>query len=130
MTSPDSWAPAQDRTDAATCMTASILLCGRPLTAVTAARTMRALGQLLNAVSLALAADGRSVPPPVRRAALRVADQLQRTRSLSSSDGAAADDDHVGPSDRLGTQRRHSDPSTTRTRPVPYTSSIKLGRMG
>lgn len=129
MTSPDSWALAQDRTDAATCMTASILLCGRPLTAVTAARTMRALGQLLNAVSLALAADGRSVPLPVRRAALRVADQLQRTRSLSSSGGAAADD-HVGPSDRLGAQRRHSGPSTTRTRPVPYTSSIKLGRMG
>ena len=127
MTSPDSWALAQDRTDAATCMEASILLCGRPLAA---ARTMRALGQLLNAVSLALAEDGRSVPPAVRRAALRVADQLQRTRSLSSSDGAAADDDHVGPSDRFGAQRRHSDPSTTRTRSVPYTRSIRLGRMG
>jgi hypothetical protein len=129
--SPDSWALAQDRTDAAKCMEASILLCGRPLTAVTAARTstMLALGQLLSAVSLALAADGRSVPPAVRRAALRVADQLHRTRSLSSSGGTAADD-QVGPSDRPGAQRRRSDPSMTRTRPVPYTSSMKLGRMG
>jgi hypothetical protein len=73
MTSPASRNLAQDRTDAARCMEASIF-CGRPPTAVTAARTMRAVGQLLNAVSLALAADGRSVPPPVRRAALRVAD--------------------------------------------------------
>lgn len=111
MSSPSSWDLVQDRTDAARCMEAAILLRGRPLTAVTAARTstMLALGQLLNAVSLALAADGRSVPISVRRAALRVADQLQRTRS---SGGLAADDGHAGPFDRLGAQRRRSDPST------------------
>lgn len=130
MTSPDSWDLAQDRTDAARCMEASILLCGRPLTAVTAARTMLALGQLLNAVSLALAVDGRSVPPPVRRAALRVADQLQRPRSASSSGDVAVDDNHAGPSDRRSAQRRRSDPWTTRTGPPPYASSTKLSRMG
>lgn len=93
MTSPSSWDLVQDRTDAARCMEAAILLCGRPLTAVTAARTstMLALGQLLNAVSLALAADGRSVPLSVRRAALRVADQLQRIRSMSTSGGVVVD---------------------------------------
>lgn len=130
MTSPDSWDLTQDRTDAATCMEASILLCGRPLTAATAARTIRALGQLLNAVSLALAADGRSVPPPVRRAALRVADQLHRPRSASSSAGVAAVDDHVGSSDRHSAHRRRGDPQASGIRPVPHVSSIKLGRMG
>ncbi|HEX4101714.1 MAG TPA: hypothetical protein VHY21_14420 [Pseudonocardiaceae bacterium] len=123
MTSPDSWDLAQHRTDAATCMEASILLRGRRLTVVTAERATLALAQLLNAVSLALAADGRSVPPPVRRAALRVADQLQRTRSVSSG---GVDADH----DRLSAERRRGGLSLTRTRPVPYTSSIKLGRMG
>jgi hypothetical protein len=125
MSSPSSWDLVQDRTDAARCMEAAILLRGRPLTAVTAARTstMLALGQLLNAVSLALAADGRSVPISVRRAALRVADQLQRTRSMSSSGGVAADDDHAGPFDRLGTQRRRSDPSTTRSGNTPMGTS-------
>jgi hypothetical protein len=129
MTSSTSSDLAQDRTDAARCMEASILFCGRPLTAVAAGRTMRAVGQLLNAVSLALAADGRSVPPPVRQAALRVADQLQRTRAVSSGD-EAADDNPIGPSDRRSAQRRRSGPSTTRTGPVPYASSIKMGRMG
>jgi hypothetical protein len=130
MTSPDSSDLAQDRTDAARCMEAAIWLRGRPLMSLAARRTTLALCQLLNAVSLALAADGRSVPPAVRRAALRVADQLQRQRLVLSSDGVAADDDHVGPSDRRSAQRRHSGPSTTRTKPVPYASSIKLGRMG
>lgn len=130
MTSPDSSNLAQDRTDAATCMEAAILFCGRRLTVVTAECTALAVAQLLNAVSLALAADGRSVPPTVRRAALRVADQLQRPRSVSSSDGVAAVDDHVGSSDRHSAQRRRSGPQVTRIRPVPYLSSVKLGRMG
>ncbi|MGH3814329.1 MAG: DUF3040 domain-containing protein [Pseudonocardiaceae bacterium] len=130
MTSPDSSDLAQDRTDAATCREAVIVLRGQRLTALTAGRTKLALGQLLNAVSLALAADGRSVPLTVRRAALRVADQLQRSRSVSSSSGVAAHDDHIGPSDRLSGQHRRSSPQPARGRSVPYTSSIKLGRMG
>ncbi len=120
----------QDRTDAATCMEAAVVLRGRRLTALVAEHTTPAVAQLLSAVSLALAADGRSVPPTVRRAALRVADQLQRPPSVSSSGGVAAVDDHVGSSDRHGAQRRRSDPQATRIRPVPYVSSIKLGRMG
>ncbi|MGH3998688.1 MAG: hypothetical protein ACRDTJ_14655, partial [Pseudonocardiaceae bacterium] len=102
---------------------------GQRLMASTARRTTLALGQLLNAVSLALAADGRSVPPTVRRAALQVADQLQRLRSVSSG-GVAADNDHVGSPNRSSAQRRRNGASTTRARSVPYTSSIKLGRMG
>ncbi len=130
MTSPDSSDLAQDRTDAATCREAAIVLRGQRLTALTAGRTKVALGQLLNAVSRALAADGRSVPLTVRRAALRVADQLQRSRSVSSSGGVAADDDHIGPSDRPSAPHRRSGPRTTRGSSVPHTSSIKLGRMG
>jgi len=130
MTSPDASNLAQDRTDAAMCMEAAILVCGQSLTASTSRRMIRALGQLLNAVSLALAADGRSVPPTVREAALQVADQLQRLRSVSSSGGVAADNDHVGPPDRRSAQRRRNGASTTRPRSVPYTNSIKLGRMG
>lgn len=130
MTSPDSSRLAQDPTDAATCRQAAILLRGQRLTALTAGRTKLAFGQLLDAVSLALAADGRSVPPTVRRAALRVADQVQRSRSLASSGGVAAEDDPIRPSDRPSAQRRRSRLQATCSRPVPHTSSIKLGRMG
>lgn len=131
MTSPDSSDLAQDRTDAATCREAAIVLRGQRLTALTAGRTTLALGQLLNAVSLALAADGRSVPPTVRRAALRVADQLQRLRPVSSPSGVAADGGPIRPSDRPSSaQHRRSRLQATRGGPVPYTSSIKLGRMG
>src|SRR3712207_79602 len=130
MTSRDSSHLVQDRTDAATCMEAAILFCGQPLTASTSRRMIRALGQLLNAVSLALAADGRSVPPTVLRAALQVADQVQRLRSVPSSGGVAADDDHVAPPDRRSAQRRRNGASTTRARSVPHSNSIKLGRMG
>jgi hypothetical protein len=118
----------QDRTDAATCMEAAVVLRGRRLTALVAEHTTPAVAQLLSAVSLALAADGRSVPPTVRRAALRVADQLQRPPSVSSSGGVAADD--VAPPDRRSAQCRRSGPQVTRIRPVPYVSSVKLGRMG
>jgi hypothetical protein len=128
MTWPDSSNLAQDRTDAATCMEAAILFCGQPLMASTSGRMIRALGQLLNAVGLALAADGRSVPPTVRRAALQVADQLQRLRSASSG-GVTADNDHVEPPDQRSAQRHRNGASTTRARSVPYTTSIKLGRM-
>lgn len=130
MTSPDSSDLAQARTDAATCREAAIVLRGQRLTALTAERTTLALGQLLNAVSLALAADGHTVSLTVRRAALRVADQLQCSRSVSSSSGVAAEDDPIGPFDRLSAQRQRSRPRAIRSRPVPYTSSIKLGRMG
>lgn len=127
MTSPDSSDLAQDRTDAATCREAAMVLRGQRLAGLTAGRTTLALGQLLNAVSLALAADGRSVPLTVRRAALRVADQLQHSRPVSSLSGVAADDDPIRPG---SAQRRRSRLQATRSRPVPYTSSIKLGRMG
>ncbi|MGH3946453.1 MAG: hypothetical protein ACRDSI_15615 [Pseudonocardiaceae bacterium] len=130
MTSPDSSDLTQDRTDSATCREAAIVPRGQRLMASTARRTTLALGQLLNAVSLALATDGRSAPPTVRRAASRVADQLQCSRSASSSSGVAADDDRIGPSGRLSAHRQRSGPRTICGRPVPYTSSIKLGRMG
>jgi len=130
MTSPDSTDLAQARTDAATCREAAIVLRRQPLTAITAEYTTLGLAQLLNAVSLALAADGHPVPPIVRQAALRVADQLQCTQSVSYSSGMATDEDHVGPSSPLSAQCRRSSPRTTRDRSVPYTSSIKLGRMG
>jgi hypothetical protein len=121
---------AQERTDAATCREAAIMLRRQRLTAITAEYAALGLAQLLNAVSLALAADGHPVPPIVRQAALRVADQLQCTQSVSYSSGMAADEDYIGPSGPLSAQCRRSSPPTTRDRSVPYTSSIKLGRMG
>jgi len=130
MTSPDSSDLVQARTDAATCREAAIVLRRQRLTAITAEHTALGLAQLLNAVSLALAADGHSVPPTVRQAALRVADQLQCAQSVSFSSGMAADDDRIGLSDPLRAQCRGSSPRATRDRSVPYTNSIKLGRMG
>lgn len=93
-----------DREHAAICMRASQLICRRGVTSSVDEHTARAVGQLLHAVSSALTADGHSVPLSVRRAALRVADSL------------------------VGADRLWSVPKTRRD--IPFTASIRLGRMG
>jgi hypothetical protein len=90
-----------DREHAAICLRASQLICRR---GAIDEHTACAVGQLLHAVSSALTADGHSVPLSVRRAALRVADSL------------------------IGADPRWSAPKTRRD--IPFTASIRLGRMG
>jgi hypothetical protein len=94
-----------DREHAAICMRASQLICRRGVTSSVDEHTVCAVGQLLHAVSSALTADGHSVPLSVRRAALKVADSL------------------VGADPLLW-----SAPKTRRD--IPFTASIRLGRMG
>ena len=65
-----------DQEHAAICMRASQLISRRGVTSSIDEHTALVVGQLLDAVSLALTADGHSVPLSVRRAALRVADSL------------------------------------------------------
>lgn len=89
-----------DREHATICMRASRLICRR---GAIDEHTACAVGQLLHAVSSALT-DGHSVPLSVRRAALRVADSLVDADPLWSA------------------------PKTRRD--IPFTASIRLGRMG
>jgi hypothetical protein len=94
-----------DREQAAICMRASQLISRRGVTSSIDEHTALAMGQLLNTVSLALTADGHSVPISVRRAALRVADSLVNAELWSA-------------------------PKTGQARDIPFTASIRLGRMG
>lgn len=77
-----------------------------------------AISQLLEALGLALAGDGSSVPEPVREAALRLARRLQ---GIKTSYPARTD------------SRTHSGSArgtSSQSRRVPVTPSIALGRMG
>jgi hypothetical protein len=89
---------------AAICKRASQLICRRGVTSSVDEYTACAVGQLLYAVSSALTADGHSVPLSVRRAALMVADSL------------------------VGSDYLWSAPKTRRD--IPFSDSIRLGRMG
>lgn len=104
------------RKHAAICMKAAQLIRRRGVTSMADEHTALAVGQLLDAVSLALTADGRSVPLSVRRAALMVADSLERKPP--------------SPFDRVGVDSSRSTPTTRRARDIPFTASIRLGRMG
>ncbi|GEL18300.1 hypothetical protein [Pseudonocardia asaccharolytica] len=104
-----------DRSDASICLAAALHLRGRSGRGGHDRRTSAAAGELMAALGLALYRDPASVPPSARRAALRLARQLQ----LEADPRALA-----GPPDRA---RR---PTAAKRRSAPFTASIKLGRMG
>lgn len=104
-----------DREHAAICMRASQLISRRGVTSSIDEHTALAVRQLLHAVSLALTADGHSVPLSVRQAALRVADSLVSAELWSAPKVSA---------------ELWSAPKTGQARDVPFTDSIRLGRMG
>lgn len=106
-----------DREHAAICMRASQLVSRRGVTSSIDEHTALVVGQLLNAVSLALTADGHSVPLSVRRAALRVADSLVSAELWSAPKTSQARDVPFPP-------------QTGQARDIPFTDSIRLGRMG
>jgi hypothetical protein len=86
----------------------------RPGAVGTATALDRAVGDLLDELGTALAADWTAVPRTVQRAALRVARQVETTRRPAVARGA-------GPDGGGGPAGRET---------APFASSIRLGRMG
>ncbi|MGH3548810.1 MAG: hypothetical protein ACRDQU_12010 [Pseudonocardiaceae bacterium] len=111
--------PAQR--DASICLTAALRLRSRPgPMGEVDRRVSSATSQLMEALSVALSRDAGSVPAPVRRAALRLARELQ-TSSPPPTAGSPVDS-------RL--RRDSSGTAAHSPRDVPFTASIRLGRMG
>lgn len=114
------------RTDATTCLSAATQLRNWPwqLGRVTP-RLSLATTQLMEALSLALARDPASVPVAVRRAALRLAGALRMSAPAPSIPSCADD-----PDGQPGQDADQSESPAAALRQVPFTESVKLGRMG
>ena len=115
------------RTDAATCMAAAMRLRKRPMwhSSRDELRLSAATSQLLEAIGRALARDPTAVPPPVLRAALCLA---RECGDGSPSTSAGVDrDSHTDP---LCPPPSTSGKSAARSRTIPFSASIRLGRMG
>jgi len=87
-------------------------------------RVSSATSQLMEALARALGRDAAAVPAPVRRAALRLAREVQ-TSSPPPTAGSPVDP-RPQPCPRCGT----SGMAAFSPRDVPFTASIRLGRMG
>ena len=113
---------AAEQSDALTCWSAVLVLrvghSGTPLDGALS----RHLDELLGAVSLELELDPESVPKAVRCAAVELAALLvQRSSSRAAGSGGLVERPDSGP---------RTSRADERTRDVPFTSSIRLGRMG
>ncbi len=107
------------QSDAVTCLTAALRVRSRPVVAnETNRRVSSAVGRLMEALGLALTRDAASIPPPVRRAALHLARELQTSLSLPTVDRS------------IPARRDTSGTAVPPPRDVPFTASISLGRMG
>jgi hypothetical protein len=113
---------ARPRTDASTCMMAAARLRSRPMwrSSRDELRLSSATSRLLEALGNALARDATTVPPPVRRAALRLARECR---------GNSPPADQKSHTDQLCPPTSTSGKSTARSR-LPFCPSIRLGRMG
>jgi hypothetical protein len=117
-----------DRSDALTCWSAvQILRADRAdhIAAPLDRELSRHLDELLSAVSLELEADLESVPKTVRRAAVELAAHITQ-RSTSGVPHRSTSD---RPVKRRGADRRKALRHDQRRR-IPFTRSIRLGRMG
>lgn len=117
-----------DRSDAVTCWSAVQILRADHADHIAApldGELSRHLDELLSAVSLELEADLESVPKTVRCAAVELAAHITQ-RSTSGVPHRRAPD---RPVKRRGTDRRKSRRHDQR-RGIPFTRSIRLGRMG
>ena len=114
--------PAQ--TDAAICLTAALRLRNRSGQTGQGDRAVSlAASRLMEALGLALNRDGASIPTAARRAARRLARELQISAPPPTAGSSV--DPGAQPRPRFET----SDPANGR-RDVPFTESIRLGRMG
>ncbi|MGH3781651.1 MAG: hypothetical protein ACRDRO_13775 [Pseudonocardiaceae bacterium] len=111
--------------DASICLTAALRLRSRPgPRGEVDRRVSSATSQLMEALALALSRDAAAVPAPVRRAALRLARELQ-TSAPPPTAGSPVDS-RAQPCPRCGT----SATAAPSRRDIPFTASIRLGRMG
>ncbi|MDQ2884207.1 MAG: hypothetical protein M3Y48_24455 [Actinomycetota bacterium] len=111
--------PAQR--DASICLTAALRLRSHPGSMREVDRRVSsATSQLMEALARALGRDADAVPAPVRRAALRLARELQTIPPQPTA----------GPTDYSRPRRDSSGAGAHSPRDVPFTASIRLGRMG
>lgn len=113
---------AAERSDAITCWSAVLVLRRGPSVTPFDGELSRHLDELLGAVSHALELDPESVPKAVRCAAVELAARLVQ-RSSSRAAGAG------GLVERSDSGRRRSR-ANEHARDIPFTPSIRLGRMG
>jgi hypothetical protein len=107
--------------DAMTCLSAALRMRSRPVaTNETNRRVCSAVGRLMEALGLALTRDAASIPAPVRLAVVHLAHELQTSPSPPTVESP------VDP------RARHDTNGTAAPSPqnVPFTASIRLGRMG
>jgi hypothetical protein len=117
---------ARLRTDASTCMMAAARLRSRPMWRLSRdeLRLSSATSRLLEALVNALARDPTILPPPVRRAALRLARECR-----GKPPPATVEADQKSHTDQPCPPTSTSGKSTAGSR-VPFCPSIRLGRMG
>jgi hypothetical protein len=113
--------PRADRTDVAMCGSAARLLRARRCAVSGVGDLQLLLAHLLDAVSLN--SDPATLPPAVRRSAVELAERIVGSSSVSVQRGPAdggGPDEACTSHDGVGAGRRA----------VPFTSSVRLGRMG
>jgi len=118
---------ASCRRDAATCMAAASRLRNRPMwhSSRNDLHLSEATSRLLESLGRALTRGPTAVPPPVRRAALYLA---RRCGDSSSPTSAGVDRD--GHTDSPCPPPGSSGKPAARPRDIPFSGSIRLGRMG
>ena len=114
------------RADAVACRSAALLLRARRKAGVTGEDVARDVDRLLCAIGLELEADRGSVPTSVRSAAVRLAAHVVQRCSIPVPRDVVGDDEPVGhpQADRRGSAEAGHGSA------VPFTRSIRLGRMG
>lgn len=125
MTSHDS-SDIAGRADALVCRSAVLVLRAGQKAGAAGEDLAPPLDRLLSAVSLELETDRESIPTAVRCAAVQLAEHLVQRSSLPVRRGAAGGHEAIRrpPSDRRGSA------APDRRSTVPFTRSIRLGRMG
>lgn len=114
------------RADAVACRSAALLLRARREAGVTGDELARDVDRLLCAIGLEMETDRGSVPTAVRSAAMRLAVHVVQRCSIPVPRDAVGDDGPVG---RPRADRRGFAEAGHRSA-VPFTRSIRLGRMG
>ena len=115
------------RADARVCRSAVLLLRAGQQTSPAGEDLTPPLDRLLSAVSLELETDPASIPTAVRCAAVQLAEHIVHRVSIRLPRGPVGGHEPVG---RPPSARRGSAATDRRRSTVPFTRSIRLGRMG
>lgn len=115
-----------DRADALRCRSAALLLRAGLDAPVAGEDLAVPLGRLLSAVSLELGTHRAALPAAVRRAVVQLAEHLVRRSSIPVAPGSTGGGE---PPERPRPHHRGSAVAEHRSA-VPFTQSIRLGRMG